>query len=303
MCEDTQTQGSGNRSIGTLSGSIRSGRILIGIEAAAGPSGTFAIAYIDSSGLHEIPSIADWTTAHPTWETQNTIVFDSERAGDRNLFRADISDSSVTQITSTFRVGEEKAAVLGDGRLVHDEYSCAEMSDFGLHITSADGSSDMQLTPTQAVGNPAFDTSPAVSPDGHTIVFVRNVDDNVGALFTIDAAGGDVVRLTPDSRGVEYPRWSPDGNTILFDQTPSGGSSDVWTVPAAGGDAKQVTHSAGGALRWEADWSPDGTQIVLKYYEPGWRYNALHIADADGSNETVLWTGDYSTAETPHWDP
>jgi len=29
----------------------------------------------------------------------------------------------------------------------------------------------------------------------------------------------------------------------------------------------------------------------------------LHLANVDGSNETTLWTGDSSTAETPHWAP
>ena len=56
-------------------------------------------------------------------------------------------------------------------------------------------------------------------------------------------------------------------------------------------------------MSWEGDWSPDGKQIVYKYYEQGWRYNELHIASADGSNESVLWTGDFSTAETPDWGP
>jgi dipeptidyl aminopeptidase/acylaminoacyl peptidase len=304
LCEDTQSGSTGTRSVGTVSGQVKSGRILIGIEAAAGPSGTFALAYIDASGLRELPAgVADWTTAHATWETPTTVVFDSERAGDRHLFRADIGDGTVTQITSAFRVGEQNAAFLGDGRIVHDEYSCAEATDFGLHISPTDGSSDSDLTPAHPVNDPAYDSEATVSPDGHTIVFVRHVDENNGALFSIDAGGGAATRLMPDSAKVSYPRWSPDGKTILFNQDVPAGATDLWTIPAIGGTPTRVTQSDPGAIRWEADWSPDGTQIVFKYYENGWRYNELHLANADGSQESVLWTGDNSTAETPHWGP
>jgi len=302
QCVDVQAQRSGNRSVGTVSGSVKAGRILIGIEAAAGPSGTFALAYIDSSGLHQLPSAAvDFSTAHAVWETHTTVVFDSERNDDRHLFRSNIGDGSVTQITTGFRVGQATAAILGDGRTVHEQFSCAAPIDLGLHISNADGSSNTELTPAGVSGAPGWDGEPSVSPNGHTIVFVRHVDDNTGALFTIDAGGGTATRLMPDSDHVSYPRWSPDGTTILFYQNVPAGATDLWTIPAGGGAPTRVTQSDPGASRFEADWSPDGTQIVFKYYEQGWNYNELHIANADGSNESVLWKGDNSTAETPDW--
>ena len=304
MCVDTQSQGTGTRSVGTVSGSVKSGRILIGIEAAAGPSGTFALAYIDSGGMHVLPSsVVDFSTAHAVWETPTTAVFDSERADDRHLFRVDIGTGAVTQITSTFRLGEQSSDILGDGRIVHDEYSCSEPIDMGLNITTADGASTTDLTPARPSGDPGYDTEAAVAPDGHTIVFVRHVDDNTGALFTIDAGGGTATRLMPDSDHVSYPRWSPDGKTILFTQNVPSGAPDLWKIAASGGTPTRVTQSDPGSLRFESEWSPDGTQIVFKYYQQGWKYNELHLADSDGSNETTLWTGDNSTAETPHWSP
>lgn len=303
MCEDIQGTDTGSRSVGTVSGSIASGRILIGIEAAAGPSGTFALAYIDPTGLHEIATTSDFTLAHAVWETDKTLVFDSERNHDRHLFRMTIADGAVTQITDGDLLGQGSAAILPDGRIVHDQFSCQTPVDLGLGISVADGRSTTQLTPARQPNDRGFDSQAAVSPDGRKIAFIRFLDEHRGGLFVIDAAGGMATRLTPDQLDVGYPRWSPDGKTILFTQLGNHGSDEVWTVPAAGGDATQVTDNVFGNMSWEADWSPDGRQIVFKHYEQGWSYNALHTAMADGSNDQLLWTGDYSTAETPDWSP
>src|ERR1041384_847327 len=70
---------------GKLVGSINKGRILMAIETAG--AGTIALAYIDAGGLHVVPMAHDGTIAHPTWAPDGTIVFDSERAGGRHLFR------------------------------------------------------------------------------------------------------------------------------------------------------------------------------------------------------------------------
>ncbi len=245
----------------------------------------------------------DFTLAHAVWETDQTVVFDSERNHDRHLFRVTIADGAVETITSGDLTAQQDASILPDGRIVHDQYSCSAPVDLGLHISSSDGSTSTLLTPARAADDPGYDWQPAVSPDGGKIVFVRNVDDSTAGLFLIDTAGGTATRLTADALHVKYPRWSPDGQRILFTQYLSGGGDELWSVPATGGEPTQVTHSPAGAMSWEGDWSPDGTQIVYKYYQAGWKYNELHLSAADGSNESVLWTGDFSTAETPDWGP
>lgn len=294
--------GPGDPSIGTLEGSIDNGRILIGIEAAAGPGGTFALAYIDKDGLHEIPIEPDFSLAHATWETADTLLFDSQRAGDRHIFRMNIDDGSVEQVTDGELIGQSNASVLPDGRFVHEMYSCAVPQDLGLQITTADGSSTTELTQPQPIDDPGGETrswlgdaSVSASPDGKRVAFLRVFDENNSAVFTVPSGGGEARRMTPDLDQPDRPRWSPDGTRILYDYM-----GKLWTVDAEGGNPQVLLREDVGSA-FEADWSPDGSQIVFKHYEPGWSYNELHIADADGTNERVLWVGDYSTAETVDW--
>jgi WD40-like Beta Propeller Repeat len=288
-----EDRGPGDRGVGTSSNDVAFGRVLIVIEAAAGPSGTFALGYIDPDGWHEIVTEPDFTMAHQVWESADTILFDSERNGDRHIFRMTIDDGAVEQLTDGALTGQQNPVVLPDGRFVYEAYSCEEEVDFGLEISSPDGNAVSDLTPGRVDGDPGFDQQPDVSPDGTSIVFIRNADEQHGALFVVTSEGGEERRLTADMIGIDRPRWSPDGRTIMYDQ-----GDRVWVVDASGGDPHVLVDKG-----FEADWSPNGSQIVFKVYQQGWNHNELHVADADGANEWVLWVGEDSTAELPDWGP
>ncbi|MBM0107576.1 S9 family peptidase [Steroidobacter sp. S1-65] len=90
-------------------------------------------------------------------------------------------------------------------------------------------------------------SSPAISPDGRTVVFsVRETDmaANRGRtdLWSLDLAtkGAQPRRLTTHSGNDSSPEWSSDGRELYFLSTRSG-SSQVWRLPVNGGEARQVT--------------------------------------------------------------
>ena len=90
------------------------------------------------------------------------------------------------------------------------------------------------------------DWSPAFSPDGRLIAFLRSsgpgfVDD----LYVVAAAGGEPKRLTFDRRYIDgAPTWTPDGRDIIFSSA-RGGLSSLWRIPSSGGGAPSRIEGAG----------------------------------------------------------
>jgi Tol biopolymer transport system component len=99
-----------------------------------------------------------------------------------------------------------------------------------------------------------------------------------------------------------YPRWSPDGTTILFGQQTASGNLALWTLQP-GGESRQLTSFGTGIFAFEANSSPDGSQIVFKKYVGGADHDELHVMSADGASDRTLWIGDQSTAERPDRAP
>ena len=304
LCADTQPPVPAGSTNGKLVATINQGRILMAIETAG--AGTIALAYIDAGGLHVVPMAHDGTLAHPAWAPDGTIVFDSERAGGRHLFRIATDGSGLTQITREAGSAEQDVSFSPDGgRIAYAHYSCVEERDFGIQVAAADGSNPVALNQPFPLHSVAGEGDAAFSPDGKSVAFVRSVDDSHGAVWVVPAAGGEARRLTSDDLGAAYPRWSPDGKQILFAARWSAGVEDraLWVVPSTGGELRRVFKH--GATPWEleGDWSPDGSQIVFTVYSPEWDHKELRLAAADGTHERTLWVGNQSTAETPHWGP
>ena len=93
--------------------------------------------------------------------------------------------------------------------------------------------------------------SPAISPDGKRVVFVKGS----GRLYTVSAKGGKVRALARTALAGSVVAWSPDGTAIaLLDD-----DLHPQYVPLNGGPARKLATGIAGTM----SFSPDGSAIVF----------------------------------------
>ena len=150
--------------------------------------------------------------------------------------------------------------------------------------------------------------TPAVSPDGRTVIYSRwnswrSKPADRQVIYAVDRDGSNHRRLTPWELGAgDHPGFSPDG-TIHFrsyanDET---AQSDYWTVRPDGKDLTQLTRYKQGTLVLSASYSPDGKWIV--HATNGVDGNAdVFAMRADGTdNQPVTRSKLWDSA--PDWGP
>lgn len=110
------------------------------------------------------------------------------------------------------------------------------------------------LDPTRAVYRGVYD------PTGNRLAAVISVD-GAPEIFTVDADGSNLRRLTNHKAIDVSPSWSPDGKRIAFvsDRT---GAPQVYLMNADGSGQRRLTFE--GSYNTAPAWSPDGRWIAYE---------------------------------------
>ena len=159
------------------------------------------------------------------------------------------------------------------------------------------------------VAEPGFELAhasgwPAVSPDGRTLVVSeRTPSGDRMALVLWDVDGTNPRRVYQDDVTVMGLEWSRDGHWLTFG---AGGffldrsrqPAEIMIMKADGSDVHAVTSGPGNA--GFPSWSPDGTEIVYRYWTENERGEGLRIVDVATGKSRVLTT-EYDTL--PFWSP
>lgn len=159
--------------------------------------------------------------------------------------------------------------------------------DFEIYAINPNGGSARKLT-----DNLTNDWSPAWSPDGSKIAFVRQVTSDYTQVFVMNADGTNQIGLgSATGTGALEPTWSPDGKRIAF-----GG---VCTINADGTDRTCPTNLRG----WSPAWSPEGKIGFIR----GAGFYEIYAANPDGTGLVNLsaadGTGTAPSSTALDWSP
>ncbi len=142
-----------------------------------------------------------------------------------------------------------------------------------------------------------WDWSPAWSPDGTKIAFVRS---NPGQIYAMGADGSGVQRISDGTASDVFPSWSPDGTKIAFQRSDT---SLHWQIYVMGADGSSPHRISDGTTNDAIPaWSPDGKRIAVQRFDTAVGTAQIYVMGTDGSNLHRLSSGGY-TDQTPAWSP
>ena len=118
--------------------------------------------------------------------------------------------------------GKEKDPALSpDGKRLAFAWDGESGDNFDIYVQSIGPAGELPLTakkPQRLTEAPVADFSPAWSPDGDYLAFVRAVSDTVSAVYVMSSMGGEEKKLTELysiwSEGKSLD-WSPDGKFLV----------------------------------------------------------------------------------------
>ena len=137
------------------------------------------------------------------------------------------------------------------------------------------------------------DYSPAFSPDGSRVAFVRGtLAGVVQDLYVVPTRGGEPKRLTFDRTWIKgSPTWTPDGRDIVF-SSPRRGLLSLWRISASGRTPRPLANIA---MASYPSISGEGNQLVYLHqvnHDNIWRValrDEKHIQGSPTSLISAKW--------------
>jgi Tol biopolymer transport system component len=163
--------------------------------------------------------------------------------------------------------------------------------------TTAPPSTPASTPPPVPPSVPPSTPPPAAPPAGLSgqLAFVSGRDGNP-EIYTVNADGHRLKRLTTNPGPDLDPAWSPDGSRIAFVSDRKTGPG-IYVMAA---DGSNVTRRTSGAWDETPAWSPDGSTLVFSTLQEGWSRIAV-LRNTDGAAE--LLTAEPGVYIQPSWSP
>lgn len=142
------------------------------------------------------------------------------------------------------------------------------------------------------------DWTPAVSPDGTRLAFVRGPEGSVYDIYIMSLPNGEPKRITTDGRLIDGLTWSSDSASVVFASNRSG-SISLWRVPALGGTPEH--EPAGGDNAYSPSIATQSSRLVYSRGSAVWRILATSLESKSPEAAEILTSSEQDAS--PHVSP
>ena len=146
--------------------------------------------------------------------------------------------------------------------------------------------------------SPPNDTQPALDVTALGLIAFTSDRDGNAEIYTADASGDRLTRLTNHEASDWGPAWSPDGKRLLFTSDRQG-NNEVFVIDADGTDAINLSRDPGEDT--DPAWSPDGETIAFTSEGDGG--TGLFLMHSSGLDKRALDGDVGGEISTPAWSP
>ena len=190
-----------------------------------------------------------------------------------------------TRPLTSFMGEETEAAFSPDGARLAFVWTGPQGENRDIYLMAVSGAGAARLT-----HDPKRDWSPAFSPDGETIAFLRQLSEDRHELRVVPSTGGSE-RLIGESRAAGIAlglSWSRDGKALaLVDRQNGDAANRVYVFDIDAGKSRPASRTLPGGLG-EAfpQWSPDGKSLAFVRDEKHSATAVVVISLSDGTEKT-----------------
>jgi TolB protein len=250
-------------------------------------------------GLLAWPVYQSSSAQNPPLNFNGKIAFVSNRNGPSGEIYVMNPDGSNQQNITNSPASETRPAFSPDGTKI------AYVKDFkAIWVMNADGSGQAPILDGDSASLTSITSFPDWSPDGAKIVFnaIAKGSADGADIYSMNANGTGVTRLTTDPANDTTPAWSPDGTKIVFasirNPVPNEVNYEIYVMNADGSNQTRITNNTKFDL--SPVWSPDGARIAFTSRRDD--NFEIYVMNADGSNQTRL-TNNPEQDSDPKWSP
>lgn len=135
------------------------------------------------------------------------------------------------------------------------------------------------------------DFSPAISPDGRTLAFIRGSEPLARDIYVMGFPNGSVQRITHGCLAMSLA-WTEDNSSIIFSSSRNGALS-LWRVKTTGGDPQRLAAVGDDAY---APAVARGHRLIYSHGSAMWGIFAVNLTDRSAMPTIILTSSEQDAA-------